>query len=249
MKILVPVKRVVDYHVKINVKSDGSGVDTQNVKMSMNPFDENACEEAIQLKEQNIAAEVIVVSIGPAACQETLRTALALGADRAILLETDQDLEPLAVAKCLQHVVTKEQPQLVIVGKQAIDNDCNQTAQMLAGLLDWPQATFASEIKVNDGKAEVTREVDSGLQTIELRLPAVVSVDLRINEPRYPTMPNIMKSKQKPLDVQSVADLNIDTTARLTVLKTQPPAGRSKGEMVGDISELVSKLNVNAKVL
>jgi len=250
MKILVPVKRVVDYNVKVRVKADGTGVDLANVKMSMNPFDEIAVEEAVRLKEAGIATEVIAVSCGVTACQETLRTALAIGADRAILVDCgDIELQPLAVAKLLKALCDKEQPQLVICGKQAIDDDANQTGQMLAALQNWPQATFASKVVLADGKATVTREIDGGLETLEITLPAVVSTDLRLNEPRYATLPNIMKAKKKPLDTLKPADLGIDITPRLTTLKVAEPAKRSAGIKVADVAELVNKLRNEAKVI
>ncbi|MCP1572958.1 electron transfer flavoprotein beta subunit [Herbaspirillum rubrisubalbicans] len=232
MKILVPVKRVVDYNVKVRVKSDGSGVDLNNVKMSMNPFDEIAVEEAIRLKEAGVASEVVVVSCGVAQCQETLRTALAIGADRGVLVESDEDLQPLAVARLLKVLADQEQPQLIILGKQAIDDDCNQTGQMLAALLGWPQATFASKVTIADGRASVVREVDGGLETLGLVLPAIVTTDLRLNEPRYVTLPNIMKAKKKPLEVKTPASLGVDVTARLKTLKVVEPAqalGRHSG--------------------
>ncbi|OQP85224.1 electron transfer flavoprotein subunit beta [Rhizobium rhizosphaerae] len=249
MKILVTVKRVVDYNVKIRVKADGSGVDLANVKMSMNPFDEISVEEALRLKEAGKASEVVVVSIGPAKAEETLRTALAMGADRAILVETDAVVEPLAVAKIVKAVAQAEQPGLVIVGKQAIDDDSNQTGQMLSALLNWPQATFASKVEIGDGKASVTREVDGGLQTIEVNLPAVVTTDLRLNEPRYASLPNIMKAKKKPLDKKTPADYGVDVAPRLQVLKTEEPGGRKAGIKVGSVAELVSKLKTEAGVL
>lgn len=250
MKILVPVKRVVDYNVKVRVKADGSGVDLANVKMSMNPFDEIAIEEAVRLKEAGIATEVIAVSCGVAACQETLRTAMAIGADRGILVDCgDVDLQPLAVAKLLQALCAKESPQLVICGKQAIDDDANQTGQMLAALQNWPQATFASKVVIADGKATVTREIDGGLETLEISLPAVVSTDLRLNEPRYATLPNIMKAKKKPLETLKPADLGVDVTPRLTTLKVAEPAKRSAGIRVADVAELVNKLKNEAKVI
>src|SRR5512138_2589311 len=242
MKLLVAVKRVIDFNVKPRVKMDGSGVDLANVKMSMNPFDEIAVEEAIRLKEKGVATEILAVSIGPQQAQETLRTALAMGADRAILVQTDQDLEPLAVAKTLKAVIAEEQPQLVLMGKQAIDGDNNATGQMLAALLDWPQATFASELVVEGNKAKVTREVDGGLQTLEVDLPAVVTADLRLNEPRYASLPNIMKAKKKPLDEKTAADYGVDVTPRLTVVKTSEPATRAAGIKVGSVDELVAKL-------
>ncbi|HEV7619593.1 MAG TPA: electron transfer flavoprotein subunit beta/FixA family protein [Burkholderiaceae bacterium] len=249
MKVLVPVKRVVDYNVKVRVKSDGSGMDIANVKMSMNPFDEIAVEEAMRLKEAGKVTEVIAVSCGVAQCQETLRTAMAIGADRAILVESAAELQPLAVAKLLKAVADKEQPQLIILGKQAIDDDCNQTGQMLAALLDWPQATFASKVVIDNGKATVTREVDGGLETIALTLPAVITTDLRLNEPRYVTLPNIMKAKKKTLDVLKPADLNVDVTPRLKTLKVVEPPKRSAGVIVKDVNTLVSKLKSEAKVI
>ncbi|MBP6188902.1 MAG: electron transfer flavoprotein subunit beta/FixA family protein [Azonexus sp.] len=250
MKILVPVKRVVDYNVKVRVKADGSGVDLANVKMSMNPFDEIAIEEAVRLKEAGIATEVIAVSCGVAACQETLRTAMAIGADRGILVDCgDTEIQPLSVAKLLKALCDKEQPQLVICGKQAIDDDANQTGQMLAALQNWPQATFASKVVIANGKATVTREIDGGLETLEINLPAVVSTDLRLNEPRYATLPNIMKAKKKPLDTVKPADLGVDVTPRLTTLKVAEPAKRSAGIRVADVAELVNKLKNEAKVI
>jgi electron transfer flavoprotein beta subunit len=249
MKILVPVKRVVDYNVKIRVKPDGSGVELANVKMSMNPFDEISVEEALRLKEAGKAEEVVVVSIGPAKAEETLRTALAMGADRAVLVETDDVVEPLAVAKILKGVVEAENPGLVIVGKQAIDDDCNQTGQMLAALLGWAQGTFASKVEIGADKATVTREVDGGLQTIDIKLPAVVTTDLRLNEPRYASLPNIMKAKKKPLDKKSPADFGVSTEARLKVLKTEEPEGRKAGVKVKSVAELVEKLKAEAGVL
>src|SRR6476620_6071126 len=249
LKILVPVKRVVDYNVKVRVKSDNTGVDIANVKMSMNPFDEIAVEEAVRLKEKGIATEVIAVSCGVQQCQETLRTAMAIGADRAILVQTDEELQPLAVAKLLKALVDKEQPGLVILGKQAIDDDANQTGQMLAALADMPQATFASKLEVADGKATVTREVDGGLETLSLTLPAVVTTDLRLNEPRYVTLPNIMKAKKKPLENFTPADLGVDVTPRLKTLKVAEPPKRSAGVIVKDVAVLVSKLRNEAKVI
>ncbi|TGR64415.1 electron transfer flavoprotein subunit beta/FixA family protein [bacterium M00.F.Ca.ET.194.01.1.1] len=249
MKILVPVKRVVDYNVKIRVKADGTGVELANVKMSMNPFDEISVEEALRLKEVGKAEEVVVVSIGPAKAEETLRTALAMGADRAVLVETDDAVEPLAVAKILKGVADAEKPGLIIVGKQAIDDDSNQTGQMLAALLGTAQATFASKIEIGDGKATVTREVDGGLQTIDVKLPAVVTTDLRLNEPRYASLPNIMKAKKKPLDKKSPADFGVSTEPRLTVLKTEEPSGRKAGVKVKSVAELVEKLKTEAGVL
>jgi electron transfer flavoprotein beta subunit len=242
MKILVPVKRVVDYNVKIRVKADGSGVELANVKMSMNPFDEIAVEEALRLKEAGKATEVVVVSIGPAQAAETIRTGLAMGADRGILVKVDGIVEPLAVAKLLKKVVEQESPGLVILGKQAIDDDANQTGQMLAALLGWPQGTFASKVAVGDGSVDVTREVDGGLQTVSLKLPAIVTTDLRLNEPRYASLPNIMKAKKKPLDETSAETLGVDVSPRLKVLKTVEPAGRSAGIKVANAAELVSKL-------
>ncbi len=251
MKILVPVKRVVDYNVKVRVKSDGTGVDIANVKMSMNPFDEIAVEEAVRLKEKGVATEVIAVSCGVAACQETLRTAMAIGADRAILVEVgaDTELQPLAVAKLLKALVDKEQPGLMILGKQAIDDDANQTGQMLAALAGLPQATFASKVEIADGKATVIREVDGGLETITLSLPAVVTTDLRLNEPRYVTLPNIMKAKKKQLDTVKPADLGVDVAPRLKTLKVVEPAGRKAGIKVADVAALVDKLKNEAKVI
>src|SRR5213594_3686140 len=249
MKILVAGKRVVDCNVKVRVRADGSGVETANVKMSMNPFDEIAVEEAIRLKEAGTATEIVVVSCGMQACQETLRTALALGADRAILVETEVELQPLAVAKLLRAIVQKENPQLVILGKQAIDDDCNQTGQMLAALLGWPQATFASRLKIAGGKADVTREVDGGLETISIRLPAVVTTDLRLNEPRYVTLPNIMKAKKKPLEVLKPDALGVDVAPRLRTLKVEEPPRRKAGVKVPDAKTLVQKLKNEAKVI
>jgi electron transfer flavoprotein beta subunit len=245
MKILVPVKRVVDYNVKIRVKADGSGVELANVKMSMNPFDEIAVEEALRLREAGKAEEIIVVSIGPAKAEETLRTALAMGADRAILIETDETVEPLAVAKLLKGVVDAEAPQLVILGKQAIDDDSNQTGQMLGALLGWGQGTFASKVELGSDKVAVTREVDGGLQTVGLKLPAIVTTDLRLNEPRYASLPNIMKAKKKPLDKKAPSDFGVDVSPRLKVLKTEEPAGRKAGIKVGSVSELVEKLKAD----
>jgi len=249
MKVLVAVKRVVDYNVKVRVKSDGSGVDIANVKMSMNPFDEIAVEEAVRLKEKGAVTEVIAVSLGVTQCQETLRTAMAIGADRAILVETTEELQPLAVAKLLKALVDKEQPGLVILGKQAIDDDCNQTGQMLAALADLPQATFASKVEIADGAATVTREVDGGLETLKVALPAVVTTDLRLNEPRYVTLPNIMKAKKKTLEVLKPADLGVDVTSRLKTLKVSEPPKRSAGIKVPDVATLVSKLKTEAKVI
>lgn len=249
MKVLVPVKRVVDYNVKVRVKSDGSGVDLANVKMSMNPFDEIAVEEAVRLKEKGVVTEVIAVSCGVTQCQETLRTAMAIGADRGILVETDAELQPLAVAKLLKALVDKEQPQLVILGKQAIDDDCNQTGQMLAALAGLPQATFASKVEVADGRASVTREVDGGLETLSISLPAVITTDLRLNEPRYVTLPNIMKAKKKQLDVLKPADLGVDVAPRIKTLTVAEPPKRSAGIKVADVATLVQKLKTEAKVI
>ncbi len=249
MKILVAVKRVVDYNVKVRVKSDNSGVDIANVKMSMNPFDEIAVEEAVRLKEAGVASEVVVVTAGVTQCQETLRTALAIGADRAILVETDADLQPLAVAKILKALSEKEVAQIIILGKQAIDDDSNQTGQMLASLLDIPQATFASKVVVADGKATVTREVDGGLETIALTLPAVITTDLRLNEPRYVTLPNIMKAKKKQLDIIKPEELGVDIAPRLKTLKVEEPPKRTAGVMVADVAALVEKLKNEAKVI
>ncbi|MEO6626140.1 MAG: electron transfer flavoprotein subunit beta/FixA family protein [Burkholderiaceae bacterium] len=249
MKVLVPVKRVVDYNVKVRVKSDGSGVDIANVKMSMNPFDEIAIEEAVRLREKGHATEVIAISCGVTQCQETLRTAMAIGADRAILVECADELQPLAVAKLLKAIVEREQPGLVILGKQAIDDDCNQTGQMLAALCDMPQATFASKVQIVDGKAHVTREVDGGMETIAMTLPAVITTDLRLNEPRYVTLPNIMKAKKKQMDVFKPADLGVDVKAHVKILKVQEPPQRSAGIKVPDVATLVAKLKNEAKVI
>lgn len=249
MKVLVAVKRVVDYNVKVRVKSDQSGVDIANVKMSMNPFDEIAVEEAVRLKEAGLVTEIIAFSAGPQACQETLRTALAIGADRAILCETDIELQPLAVAKLLQAVYSKEQPQLIIMGKQAIDDDSNQTGQMLAALLNLPQATFASKVTINNGQASVTREVDGGLETVTISLPAVITTDLRLNEPRYVTLPNIMKAKKKQLDIVKPDDLGVDITPRLKTIQVVEPPKRSAGIKVPDVATLIDKLKNEAKVL
>ena len=249
MKVLVPVKRVIDYNVKIRVKPDGSGVDTSNVKMSMNPFDEIAVEEAVRLKEKGIVTEIIAVSCGTTACQETLRTALAIGADRAVLVETEVELQPLAVAKLLKALADKEQPQLVILGKQAIDDDANQVGQMLAALLGWPQATFASKVDIADGHATVNREIDGGLETLKLVLPAVITADLRLNEPRYATLPNIMKAKKKPMEIVKPDALGVDVMPRLTTLKVVEPAKRKGGGKVADVKELVAKLRNEAKVI
>jgi len=249
MKVLVPVKRVVDYNVKVRVKSDQSDVDIANVKMSMNPFDEIAVEEAVRLRENGVASEVVTVSCGAAQCQETLRTAMAIGADRSLLVQTDESLQPLAVAKLLRAVVDREQPQLVILGKQAIDDDANQTGQMLAALLDWPQATFASKIEVAGENVKVTREVDGGLETLALKLPAIITTDLRLNEPRYVTLPNIMKAKKKPLETVTPADLGADVTPRLKTLKVSEPPVRAAGVVVPDVAALVDKLKNEAKVI
>ena len=249
MKILVPVKRVVDYNVKIRVKADQSGVELANIKMSMNPFDEISVEEALKLREAGVATEVIAVSIGVTQCQETLRTALAMGADRAILVETSADIQPLAVAKLLKAICEKESPQLVILGKQAIDDDSNQTGQMLAALLNWPQATFASKVTVNAGVAEVMREIDGGLETVEIKLPAIITSDLRLNTPRYATLPNIMKAKKKPLDVLTPEALGVDVTPRLKTLKVVEPPKRKGGVIVADVAALIDKLKNEAKVI
>ena len=249
MKVLVPVKRVVDYNVKIRVKSDGSGVDLANVKMSMNPFDEIAIEEALRLKEAGKATEVIVVSVGPAQASETIRTGLAMGADRGVLVKVDGVVEPLAVAKIIKGVADAEQPGLIILGKQAIDDDCNQTGQMVAALLGWAQGTFASKIELTDGGVNVTREVDGGLQTVSLKTPAVVTADLRLNEPRYASLPNIMKAKKKPIDEKTAADYGVDASPRLTVLKTTEPSARKAGVKVGSVAELVGKLKNEVGVI
>jgi electron transfer flavoprotein beta subunit len=249
MKVLVPVKRVVDFNVKVRVKPDGSGVDTANVKMSMNPFDEIAVEEAVRLKEKSIATEIVAITCGVAACQETLRTALALGADRAIMVETTVELQPLAVAKLLKALVDRESPQLVILGKQAIDDDANQVGQMLAALLGWPQATSASKVDIVNGRATVKREIDGGMETLEMNLPAVITADLRLNEPRYATLPNIMKAKKKPLEVIKPDALGVDVTPRLATLKVVEPPKRKGGGKVADVKELVSKLRNEAKVI
>ena len=249
MKLLVPVKRVVDYNVKVRVKADGSGVETQGVKMSMNPFDEIAVEEAVRLKEKGVATEIIAVSMGVAQCAETIRTALAMGADRGVLVETDAELQPLAVAKLLKALAEKEQPQLVIMGKQAIDDDMNATGQMLAALLGWPQGTFASKVVVEDGKLLVTREVDGGLETLELNLPAIVTTDLRLNEPRYASLPNIMKARKKPIETIKPADLGVDPAPRLKTVKVAEPPKRQAGVKVGSVAELVAKLKNEAKVI
>ncbi|MDE2370573.1 MAG: electron transfer flavoprotein subunit beta/FixA family protein [Burkholderiales bacterium] len=249
MKVLVPVKRVVDYNVKVRVKSDGTGVDIANVKMSMNPFDEIAVEEAVRLKEKGVVTEIVAVSCGVTQCQETLRTAMAIGADRAILVECADELQPLAVAKLLKALVDKEQPGLVILGKQAIDDDCNQTGQMLAALASLPQATFASKVEIADGKLKATREIDGGSETLELSLPAVITTDLRLNEPRYVTLPNIMKAKKKPLEIVKPADLGVDVTPRIKTLKVSEPPKRGAGVKVADVATLVDKLKNEAKVI
>ena len=249
MKVLVCVKRVIDYNVKVRVKADRTGVELANVKMSMNPFDEIAVEEAVRLKEAGKATDVIAVSLGPAQAQETIRTALAIGADRGILVEADQDLQPLAVAKLLKWIVDKEQPQLVILGKQAIDDDSNQTGQMLAGLLGWPQATFASKLVLEDGGASVTREVDGGLETVAIKLPAIITVDLRMNTPRYASLPNIMKAKKKPIEVLKAASLGVDIAPRLKTIRVDEPPKRSAGIKVASVAELVEKLRNEAKVI
>ncbi len=249
MKVLVPVKRVVDANVKVRVKADRSGVDTDNVKMAMNPFDEIANEEAIRLKERGVASEVVAVSIGPAKCSETLRTALAMGADRAIHVLTEAEVQPLAVARILKAIVEREQPGLVLMGKQAIDDDSNQTGQMLAGLLGWPQATFVSRLEITEGEAEAGREVDEGIEVIRFRLPAVVTVDLRLNEPRYASLPNIMKAKRKPMDQLTPEELGVDTTPRLRYLEVQEPPGRQAGVKVASVQELVAKLKEEAGVI
>jgi electron transfer flavoprotein beta subunit len=249
MKVLVPVKRVVDYNVKIRVRPDGTGVDTANVKMSMNPFDEIAVEEAIRLKEKAIATEIVAVSLGIAACAETIRTALAMGADRGILVETDAELQPLAVAKLLRAIVQRETPRLVIMGKQAIDDDMNATGQMLAALLGWPQGTFASKLELAGDSLNVTREIDGGLETVALALPAIVTTDLRLNEPRYASLPNIMKARKKPIETLKPADLGVDPAPRLSVLKVVEPGKRQAGSRVADVAELVAKLRTEAKVI
>jgi electron transfer flavoprotein beta subunit len=249
MKILVPVKRVVDYNVRVRVKADGSGVELANVKMSMNPFDEIAVEEALRLREAGKATEVVAVSIGPPQAQETVRTALAMGADRGIVVEVADAVEPLTVAKILRAIVAEENPELVILGKQAIDDDCGQTGQMLAALLGWGQGTFASKVEIGDGTVTVTREVDGGLQTVSLKLPAIVTTDLRLNEPRYASLPNIMKAKKKPIAMKKIADLGIDPAPRLKVLKTVEPVGRKAGVKVGSVAELVARLRDEAGVI
>ena len=249
MKVLVPVKRVIDYNVKVRVKADQTGVELANVKMAMNPFDEIAVEQALRLREAGTAEEVVAVSIGPAQNQETIRTALAMGADRGIHIEAPHDIEPLAVAKLLKAVVANENPGLVLVGKQAIDDDCNQTGQMLAALLGWAQGTFVSALEIAGDKAKVTREVDGGLEHIEIKMPAIVTVDLRLNEPRYASLPNIMKAKKKPLDSMNAADLGVDIAPRLTIVKVEEPAARAAGVKVADVQELVNKLKNEAKVI
>ncbi|MBS0561188.1 MAG: electron transfer flavoprotein subunit beta/FixA family protein [Proteobacteria bacterium] len=249
MKIIVPVKRVVDYNVKVRVKSDGTGVETAGVKMSMNPFDEIAVEEAVRLKEKGVATEIVAVSLGVAACQETIRTALAMGADRGILVETDVDLQPLAVAKLLKAIVAKEDPKLVILGKQAIDDDMNATGQMLAALLGWPQGTFASKVVIEGDALTVTREVDGGLETLAMTLPAIITTDLRLNEPRYASLPNIMKARKKPIETVKPADLGVDPAPRLTVVSVAEPPKRQAGQKVGSVAELVQKLRTEAKVI
>jgi electron transfer flavoprotein beta subunit len=249
MKVLVGVKRVVDYNVKIRVKADQSGVELANVKMAMNPFDEIAVEEAVRMKEAGRATEIVAVSLGPAVCQETLRYALALGADRGLLVQSDQALEPLAVAKLLKAVVQREHPDLVLLGKQAIDDDCNQTGQMLAALLEWPQGTFASKVELGEGELQVTREIDGGLETVKLTLPAVVTTDLRLNEPRYAKLANIMKAKKKPLEVMEAQAMGVDLTGRLVTLKVSEPSAREAGLRVGSVAELVERLRNEAKVI
>ena len=249
MKLLVPVKRVVDYNVKVRVKADGTGVETANVKMSMNPFDEIAVEEAVRLKEKGVATEIVAVSCGPAVCQEQIRTALAMGADRGILVQHDGGLEPLAVAKLLKALVDKEKPDLVILGKQAIDDDMNATGQMLAALLGWAQGTYASKVEQADGGLQVTREIDGGLETLKLKLPAIVTTDLRLNEPRYASLPNIMKARKKPIETVKPSDLGVDPAPRLAVLKVEDPPKRQAGKKVGSVQELVEKLRNEAKVI
>ncbi len=249
MKLLIPVKRVIDYNVKVRVKSDNTGVETANVKMSMNPFDEIAVEEAVRMKEAGKAEEIVAVSLGVQQCQETIRTALAMGADRGIHVKTDDELQPLAVAKLLKAIADKESPDLIILGKQAIDDDANQTGQMLAALLDWPQATFVSAIEMGDGAAKVTREVDEGLESIEVKTPAIMTVDLRLNEPRYASLPNIMKAKKKPIDEIAPADLSVDIAPRLATLKVEEPPTRQAGVMVESVAELVDKLKNEARVI
>ena len=249
MKILVAVKRVIDYNVQVRVKADGSGVEKENVKMSMNPPDENAVEEALRIKESGKANEIIIVSVGEEKSQETIRTALAMGADRGILVKTDNEIEPLAVSKIISKIAEIEQPQIILLGKQAIDDDCNQTAQMVSAILDWPQATFASKIDINDDNATVIREIDEGLETIKVKIPFVVSCDLRLNEPRYASLPNIMKAKKKPIDIKDSSDLNVDIEPRIEQIKVEEPPARQKGIMVSDVAELVNKLKHEAKVI
>ncbi len=249
MKVLVAVKRVIDYNVQVRVKGDGTGVEKENVKMSMNPPDENAVEEALRIKESGKANEVVILSIGNEKSQETIRTALAMGADRGILVKTDNEIEPLAVSKIISKIAEIEQPQIILLGKQAIDDDCNQTAQMVSAILDWPQATFASKIDINDDNATVIREIDEGLETIKVKIPFVVSCDLRLNEPRYASLPNIMKAKKKPIDIKDSSDLNVDIEPRIEQIKVEEPPARQKGIMVSDVAELVNKLKHEAKVI
>tara|TARA_Y100001970_G_scaffold292860_2_gene436219 strand:+ start:998 stop:1747 length:750 start_codon:yes stop_codon:yes gene_type:complete len=249
MKVLVAVKRVIDYNVQVRVKADGTGVEKENVKMSMNPPDENAVEEALRIKESGKASEVVILSIGNEKSQETIRTALAMGADRGILVKTDNEIEPLAVSKIISKIAEIEQPQIILLGKQAIDDDCNQTAQMVSAILDWPQATFASKIDINDDNATVIREIDEGLETIKVKIPFVVSCDLRLNEPRYASLPNIMKAKKKPIDIKDSSDLNVDIEPRIDQIKVEEPPARQKGIMVSDVAELVNKLKHEAKVI
>ena len=249
MKVLVAVKRVIDYNVQVRVKADGTGVEKENVKMSMNPPDENAVEEALRIKESGKANEVVILSIGNEKSQETIRTALAMGADRGILVKTDNEIEPLAVSKIISKIAEIEQPQIILLGKQAIDDDCNQTAQMVSAILDWPQATFASKIDINDDNATVIREIDEGLETIKVKIPFVVSCDLRLNEPRYASLPNIMKAKKKPIDIKDSSDLNVDIEPRIDQIKVEEPPARQKGIMVSDVAELVNKLKHEAKVI
>ncbi len=249
MKVLVAVKRVIDYNVQVRVKGDGTGVEKENVKMSMNPPDENAVEEALRIKESGKASEVVILSIGNEKSQETIRTALAMGADRGILVKTDNEIEPLAVSKIISKIAEIEQPQIILLGKQAIDDDCNQTAQMVSAILDWPQATFASKIDINDDNATVIREIDEGLETIKVKIPFVVSCDLRLNEPRYASLPNIMKAKKKPIDIKDSSDLNVDIEPRIDQIKVEEPPARQKGIMVSDVAELVNKLKHEAKVI
>ena len=249
MKVLVAVKRVIDYNVQVRVKADGSGVEKENVKMSMNPPDENAVEEALRIKEAGKASEVVILSIGEEKSQETIRAALAMGADRGILIKTEKEIEPLAVAKIISKIVEEEKPEIILLGKQAIDDDCNQTAQMVSAILEWPQATFASKIELNDNEAEITREIDEGLEKIKVIKPFVASCDLRLNEPRYASLPNIMKAKKKPIDIKDVNELNIDITPRIDQIKVEEPPVRQKGVMVSDVADLVNKLKHEAKVL